>query len=208
MRLSEIPPIRARSFFKLLVLLSIGVLYHSWDGLSFFLNVQGPKNVPGSDTLPYLIGGVGSVRTHQVQRTDEWRNPPGLSLLSTQTLPRQYEKWLNDFSGTIRTPVYFFTPLEIASLVTNKRGSLPISANSSYTNPFDVPPVQESRDYCYKLRRWQKTPELTSFQCLTEQRNDGKRTWARSTRISHKVRLCIRVRVDAELTKDGSVFLR
>ena len=38
-------------------------------------------NVPGSDTLPYRVGGVGSVRTHQ--RTDEWRSPPGLSLPST-----------------------------------------------------------------------------------------------------------------------------
>ena len=132
----------------------------------FFLNVQGPKNVPGSDTLPYRVGGVGSVRTHQVQRTDEWRNPPGLSLLSTQALPRQYEKWLNDFSGTIRTPVYFFTPLEIASLVTKKRGSLPISTNSSYTNPFDVPPVQGSRDYCYKLGRWQKSPDRSRIYVL------------------------------------------
>src|ERR1700753_1605036 len=51
-------------------------------------------------------------------------------------------------------------------------------------------------------RRVPTGPEFTFFQCLTEQCNDGKRTWARSTRISYKVRLCICVRVNAELTKD------
>ena len=64
-----------------------------------------------------------------------------------------YEKWLGNFLGTIQTPIYFFTPPDIAPLVRNKRGSLPITINTSYADPFDVPPVQGLYDVYYEMHR-------------------------------------------------------
>ncbi|KAF9649487.1 hypothetical protein BDM02DRAFT_3186247 [Thelephora ganbajun] len=146
------PPIRTRTF--LLVLISIGVFYYYSDRYLLSSNSQDFVSVP--DTLHHG-GDAGSISTDLVTAfTSE-------VLLVSAFFPlnrshhsgEEYEEWLGNFLETIQTPIYFFTPPEIAPLVRKQRGSLPITINSSYTDPFDVPPVQGLYDYYYKMHRWQ-----------------------------------------------------
>jgi hypothetical protein len=151
-RLAVIPPLRVRSF--LLVALSIGLLYYSSDRFPLSPNLQGFKTVP--DPLRYHGDDGDSASPDVTAYANE-------ILLVTAFFPlndsrrsnEEHERWLGNFLGTVRTPVYLFTPPELAPLVRERRGSLPITINSSYSAPFDVPPVKRLYDHYYKMRRWQ-----------------------------------------------------
>ena len=143
------PPIRTRTF--LLLLISIGIFYYYSDNFLFYSRSQGFATVP--DILHH-DGDAGFISA------DPTTYASGVLLVSaffplnhSHHSDEEYEKWLGNFLGTIRTPIYFFTPPEIAPLVRKQRGSLPITINSSYTDLFDVPPVQGLYDVYHKMHR-------------------------------------------------------
>ncbi|KAF5371139.1 hypothetical protein D9758_004256 [Tetrapyrgos nigripes] len=53
-----------------------------------------------------------------------------------------YEAWISYFLSTVKTDIYFYTPPNMVSMIRRLRGDLPIYINSSYSSPFDVPPMQ------------------------------------------------------------------
>ncbi|KAK7021187.1 hypothetical protein R3P38DRAFT_3318131 [Favolaschia claudopus] len=59
---------------------------------------------------------------------------------------REYEWWLCQFLGPITTDIYFYTSVEMVSLVRKCRGDLPITIDTSFATPFDVPPLQNLQD--------------------------------------------------------------
>jgi hypothetical protein len=59
---------------------------------------------------------------------------------------QDYAIWLTKFLGNITTPVYFYTTPSFADTVLSNRGSLPIYVNTSFTSPFDIPPLQGLED--------------------------------------------------------------
>jgi len=146
------PPIRTRAF--ILALISVGVFYYCSDKYLFSSGSQDFVTVP--DTLHH-DSDAGSIPTDVTTYT-------GQTLLVSAFFPlnhsrhseKEYEKWMGNFLDTIQTPVYFFTPPEFAPLVRKRRGSLPITINSSYADPFDVPPVQGLYDQYYKMHRQNK----------------------------------------------------
>lgn len=142
------PLIRTRSF-SVLALASIGIfyyLYYSSDKYLLSSDSQDFVTVPGDN--------AGSTSTDPPTYTGEVLLVSSFfPLHRTRHSDREYEKWLGNFLDTIQTPIYFFTPPEIAPLVRKRRGALPITINSSYTNPFDVPPVQGLYDVYYNMHR-------------------------------------------------------
>ncbi|KAJ6557233.1 hypothetical protein DFH09DRAFT_1248204 [Mycena vulgaris] len=59
---------------------------------------------------------------------------------------RDYEWWLCQFLRPITTDVYFYTSAEMAPLVRKCRGSLPIIIDTTFTTPFDIPPLREFKE--------------------------------------------------------------
>lgn len=146
-----VPPLRTRSF--LLVLLSIGIIYYYSGRLSLSSNFQGLETAPHAyhyqDDADFASTNLATY-TSEVLIVSAF-----FPLNDSHHSDREYEKLLGSFLGTIRTPIYFFTPPEIVPLVRKQRGSLPITINSSYADPFDIPPVRGLHDYYRKMRRWQ-----------------------------------------------------
>lgn len=58
----------------------------------------------------------------------------------------EYSKWLNNFLGSVTTDVYFFTPPELEPLVRKARGNLPITIDTTFSSPFDIPPLANHRE--------------------------------------------------------------
>jgi hypothetical protein len=63
-----------------------------------------------------------------------------------------YESWLAHFLGSITTDIYFYAPPEMEALIRKSRGDLPITVDTTYSSPFDIPPLSASRDQYYNMR--------------------------------------------------------
>ncbi|KAJ7486447.1 hypothetical protein FB451DRAFT_1349901 [Mycena latifolia] len=83
---------------------------------------------------------------------------------SKHSMPK-YEWWLYQFLQGITTDIYFYTPEEMEPLVRRCRGDLPITVDTTYSSPFDIPPLNETRDRYYEMHakdreRARHSPEL------------------------------------------------
>ncbi|KAI0057286.1 hypothetical protein BV25DRAFT_1812562 [Artomyces pyxidatus] len=53
-----------------------------------------------------------------------------------------YEAWFRRFLQPITSDLYFFCPPDVAPLIRALRGDLPLTLNTSFTSPFDIPPLK------------------------------------------------------------------
>jgi len=144
-------PIRTRTF--LLVLTFVGLFYYYPDISPLPSTSQDFVAVPD----PLHHEDAGSVSTDLTIYTGEVLLVSAFFPLNHTRHPDQeYARWIANFLRTVQTPIYFFTSPEILPLVRKQRGSSPIIINSSYANPFDVPPVQGLYDEYYKMHRQNK----------------------------------------------------
>ncbi|KAJ7644312.1 hypothetical protein FB45DRAFT_293180 [Roridomyces roridus] len=58
----------------------------------------------------------------------------------------EYEGWLCQFLGRITTDIYFYTPQEMVPLVRKCRGHLPITIDTTFATPFDIPPLRDFKE--------------------------------------------------------------
>jgi len=145
-------PLRTRNF--LLVLIFIGIFYYYSDEYLRSSSSQDFVTVP--DTSQHG-GDPGSTPTDLTTYASEVLLVSAFFPLNhSHPSGKEREKWLGSFLDTIQTPIYFFTPPEMVPLVKKQRGSLPITINSSYSDPFDVPPVRGLYDVYHKMRRQSK----------------------------------------------------
>lgn len=78
---------------------------------------------------------------------------------------KDYADWLSRFIGSITTPIYFYTTPSFAAAILAQRGPHPIRVNTSFTSPFDIPPLQGLADaytHLHSLDReaFRHSPEL------------------------------------------------
>ncbi|KAJ7175415.1 hypothetical protein C8R46DRAFT_1078825 [Mycena filopes] len=59
---------------------------------------------------------------------------------------REYEYWLSKFLGQITTDIYFYTPVDMVPLVRKCRGNLPITIDTTFASPFDIPPLRDFKE--------------------------------------------------------------
>jgi hypothetical protein len=77
-----------------------------------------------------------------------------------------YKSWLSRFLAPITTPIYFFTTPEFAPLIQSLRGpGLPIAINTTFSSPFDIPPLKDTRERYEEMWGWDRekhrhNPEL------------------------------------------------
>ncbi|KAJ7505463.1 hypothetical protein B0H11DRAFT_2170298 [Mycena galericulata] len=79
--------------------------------------------------------------------------PPAKILLVSAFFPlskskhtmRDYESWLSKFLQPITTDIYFYAAPEMEALIRKCRGDLPITVNTTFTSPFDIPPLDGLR---------------------------------------------------------------
>ncbi|KAF9012487.1 hypothetical protein BDQ17DRAFT_1343994 [Cyathus striatus] len=64
----------------------------------------------------------------------------------------EYADWLSRFLGPITTDIYFYTTPEMEATVRAARGpSLNITVNTTYTSPFDIPPMTGLEEIYQKI---------------------------------------------------------
>ncbi|KDR82132.1 hypothetical protein GALMADRAFT_59541 [Galerina marginata CBS 339.88] len=78
---------------------------------------------------------------------------------------QDYETWLRNFLEPITTDIYFFTTPELAETLRRIRGELPITIDTSYSSPFEVPPLRGLEETYTKMNdmdkeKWHHSPGL------------------------------------------------
>ncbi|KAJ7696016.1 hypothetical protein B0H17DRAFT_1131191 [Mycena rosella] len=137
-----------------------------WLGLFLFLSFRTHVNTTGVALDVPQSFSVANGTFHN-------DNPPRKILLVTAFFPlskskhtmREYESWLSRFLQPITSEIYFYAPVEMESLIRKCRGDLPIIVDTTYSSPFDIPPLNASRDHYYKMHaqdreRARHSPEL------------------------------------------------
>lgn len=69
---------------------------------------------------------------------------------------KDYQYWLSKFLQPITTPMYFFTTPDMEPMVRELRGDLPITINTSYTSPFDIPPLSGMQEKYEEMWHWDR----------------------------------------------------
>ena len=57
----------------------------------------------------------------------------------------EYDRWVKKYLTKVTTHIYFFAPPEVEGLIRELRGDLPMTLNTSFSSPFDIPPLQGLR---------------------------------------------------------------
>ncbi|KAJ6620792.1 hypothetical protein B0H10DRAFT_1875677 [Mycena sp. CBHHK59/15] len=83
---------------------------------------------------------------------------------SKHTMP-EYEWWLSQFLQHVTTDVYFYAPTEMEALVRKCRGDLPITIDTIFSSPFDIPPLNTTKDQYHSMHKQDRerarhSPEL------------------------------------------------
>jgi len=55
---------------------------------------------------------------------------------------KEYAKWMTLYLTKVTTHIYFFAPPEMEATIRKLRGRLPMTLNTTFTTPFDIPPLQ------------------------------------------------------------------
>lgn len=78
---------------------------------------------------------------------------------------KDYSVWLNRFLGHLTTDIYMYTTPDFAETLAEMRGSLPITIDTSYSSPFQVPPLIGLEETYTKVNdmdkeKWHHSPGL------------------------------------------------
>jgi hypothetical protein len=77
-----------------------------------------------------------------------------------------YESWLSRFLQPITTPIYFFTTPAMEPFIKSLRGpNLPITINTTFSSPFDIPPLQDSigtKEKYNEMWAWDREKDIRS----------------------------------------------
>ena len=57
-----------------------------------------------------------------------------------------YAEWMSLYLSKVKTHIYFFAPPEIEGTVRKLRGNLPMTLNTTFASPFDIPPLRGMED--------------------------------------------------------------
>ncbi|KAJ7436236.1 hypothetical protein FB451DRAFT_1061927 [Mycena latifolia] len=142
-------------FFLLLVPCALGIF--------FFLSLQTHFGTSGA----LLNQGLTAI-SDPSPAVDE--RPPPKILLVTAFFPlskskhtmSDYESWLSKFLRAITTDIYFYAPVEMEALIRRCRGDLPITVNTTFASPFDVPPLNGTRERYYAMHAQDRERKIHS----------------------------------------------
>lgn len=103
---------------------------------------------PGHAQLEYQESAPNATPPSSSPSINQSHREPRILLVSaffpfpqSKHTPAEYQSWLSNFLSQITTPVYFYAPPSLAPVVLELRKSLPIYINTTYSLPFDIPPL-------------------------------------------------------------------
>ncbi|KAI0311726.1 hypothetical protein OF83DRAFT_1177296 [Amylostereum chailletii] len=67
-----------------------------------------------------------------------------------------YASWMEHFLSRITTDVYMFCSPDVAPLITRLRGDFPITLNTTYATPFDIPPLAGREARYEQMHTWDR----------------------------------------------------
>ncbi|TDL14974.1 hypothetical protein BD410DRAFT_684353, partial [Rickenella mellea] len=66
---------------------------------------------------------------------------------------RDYTEQLTNFLSSIHTDIYFYTTSDFEPTIRRARGSLPITINTTFSSPFEIPPLNSTRESYEAFRK-------------------------------------------------------
>jgi hypothetical protein len=136
------PPWRKRSI--LFILLAIPVTLYLFLGSSIIFSttvVQFEPSIPAGRTAPV------HKQQHAVLLVSAY-----FPLSKSKHSNNEYKLWLTNFLGTVTTDIYFYTTPDMEPIVRQARRDLPITINTSFLSPFDIPPLAGMNE-TYQLQK-------------------------------------------------------
>lgn len=78
---------------------------------------------------------------------------------------KDYENWLSRFLGEITTDIYMFTTPHLADTLQRVRGNLSITIDTTYSSPFEIPPLRDLEETYVRMNdmdkeKWHHSPGL------------------------------------------------
>lgn len=78
---------------------------------------------------------------------------------------KDYEDWLTRFLGEITTDIYMFTTPDLADTLRRSRGDLSITIDTTYSSPFEIPPLRGIEETYVRMNnmdkeKWHHSPGL------------------------------------------------
>lgn len=120
-----LPRLRTLVFFAFLVLL----------GVSYYLTLD-PLAVTGTPSISINAPFVPS-KEPQVLLVSAF-----YPLAKAKHTRKDYAKWMTLYLSKVKTHIYFFAPPEMERTVRKLRGNLPMTLNTTFATPFDIPPLK------------------------------------------------------------------
>jgi hypothetical protein len=76
-----------------------------------------------------------------------------------------YENWLSRFLGEITADIYMFTTPDSADTLRRVRGNLSITIDTTYSSPFEIPPLRDLEETYVRMNdmdkeKWHHSPGL------------------------------------------------
>jgi len=120
-----LPRLRTLVFFAFLVLL----------GVSYHLTLD-PLAVTGTPSTSIDIPFIPS-KEPQILLVSAF-----YPLTKAKHTRKDYAKWMTSYLSKVETHIYFFAPPEMEKTVRKLRGNLPMTLNTTFATPFDIPPLK------------------------------------------------------------------
>ena len=120
-----LPRLRTLVFFAFLVLF----------GVSYYLTLD-PLAVTGTSSISINVPFVPS-KEPQVLLVSAF-----YPLAKAKHTRKDYAKWMTLYLSKVKTHIYFFAPPEMERTVRKLRGNLPMTLNTTFATPFDIPPLK------------------------------------------------------------------
>ncbi|TFY63943.1 hypothetical protein EVG20_g6117 [Dentipellis fragilis] len=67
-----------------------------------------------------------------------------------------YSAWMRRFLEPVQTDIYFFTTPELEDTIRFLRGDLPITVNTSFASPFEIPPLKGLEARYAEMEAWDR----------------------------------------------------
>lgn len=95
-------------------------------------------SVPDHNYLPYA---PDALPVEQVQPAKILLVSAFYPLSKSKHSHEEYAAWLSRYLSRVSTHIYFFAPPDIEPMIRRLRGNLPMTLNTTYTSPYDIPPL-------------------------------------------------------------------
>ena len=74
----------------------------------------------------------------------------------------EYAVWLSRYLSRVSTHIYFFAPPDIEPVIRQLRGDLPMTLNTTYASPYDIPPLAGMREVYENMHALDPEKEIHS----------------------------------------------